>query len=83
MWMRQEDKTMTSEDRYLVAHQTRDHEPTDYENLLAEGLERAYGRGIQELSEIVKDLNATCVPAPGGQAWSEELFISEMKRLGV
>ena len=48
---------MTSEDRYLVAHQTRDHEPTDYENLLAEGLERAYGRGIQELSEIVKDLN--------------------------
>lgn len=74
---------MTREDRYLVAHQTRDRDPTDYENLLAEGIERAFARGIQDLADLVKDLNATCVPAPGGQAWSEDLFVSEMKRLGV
>ncbi len=74
---------MTKEGQYLVVHQTRDHEPTDYENLLGDGLERAYAQGAQEPAEIVQALNAACVPSPGGKPWTEELFISEMKRLGA
>lgn len=78
-----EDQHMTREDRYLVVHQTRDHDPTDYENLLADGIERAFARGIHDLAELVKDLNDTCVPSPGGKPWTEEMFTSEMKRLGA
>ncbi len=74
---------MTREDRYLVVHQTRDHDPTDYENLLADGIESAFARGIQELDDLVRDLNRACVPSPGGKPWNEDMFINEMKRLGA
>ena len=74
---------MQSQSQYLVVHQTRDREPTDYENLLADGIEQAYARGIHELAGLVQSLNEACVPSPGGKPWTEDLFVSEMKRLGA
>ena len=35
--------------QYLVVHQSRSEEPTEYENLLAEGIERSYAAGIHDL----------------------------------
>ncbi len=69
--------------QYLNSHQTRDREPTDYENLLADGIEKAYAAGIHELPEICAKLNEDCVPAPDGKTWTPELFQTEMKRLGA
>ena len=69
--------------QYLNPHQTRDREPTDYENLLADGLEKAYAANIHDLPGICARLNADCVPAPDGKAWTPDLFEREMKRLGA
>ena len=69
--------------QYLVIHQTRMAEPTEYENLLAEGIERSYAAGIHDLEGLAANLNLMCVPAPEGQSWTPELFAAEMKRLGA
>lgn len=68
---------------YLEVHQTRDREPTVYENLLGDGIEKAYGQGIHDLDGIVALLNHDCVPAPGGVAWTTELLTRELARLGA
>jgi hypothetical protein len=67
---------------YLNPHQTRDAEPTDYENLLADAIEAAFGRGIVDLQALVASLNDAAVPAPGGKLWTAEVFQNEMARLG-
>jgi hypothetical protein len=69
--------------QYLNAHQTRDREPTDYENLLGDGIEKAYAAGIHDLPGICALLNEDCVPSPGGKPWTPELFQQEMQRLGA
>ncbi|MDB5534517.1 MAG: hypothetical protein JWO28_2832 [Hyphomicrobiales bacterium] len=69
--------------QYLNAHQTRDREPTDYENLLGDGIEKAYAAGIHDLPGICALLNTDCVPSPGGKPWTPELFQQEMQRLGA
>ncbi len=68
---------------YLNPHQTRDREPNDYENILGDGIERAYAAGAHEPPAICAQLNDNGVPAPGGAAWTPELFEREMKRLGA
>lgn len=69
--------------QYLVVHQTRSHEPTEYENLLAEGIERSFAAGIHDIDGLAANLEAMCVPAPAGQRWTADLFTAEMKRLGA
>ncbi len=68
---------------YLEVHQTRDREPTVYEDLLGDALERAYGQGIHDLDGIVALLNRDCVPTPGGVPWTDDLLKSELARLGA
>lgn len=68
---------------YLNPHQSRADEPTVYENLLADGLERAFEAGITEPAGVVEMLNVTGVPTPTGGAWSVDMFQREMKRLGA
>jgi len=69
--------------QYLNPHQSRDREPTDYENLLGDGIEKAYAAGVHDLPGICERLNADCVPAPDGKTWTPDLFEREMKRLGA
>jgi len=73
---------MTHE-QYVVVHQTRDREPTEYENLLGDALERIFAGGATELPEVVQGLNELAAPSPSGQPWTEALFLSEMQRLGA
>lgn len=65
------------------AHQTRDLPHGDYENRLGDALEAIFDAGVKDLPEIVAGLNRTGVKAPGGQAWTEEIFRAEMARLGA
>lgn len=74
---------MQANSQYLVVHQTRDREPTDYENLLADGIEQAFAQGIHDVAELVTSLNQGCIPSPGGKLWTVDLFVAEMKRLGA
>lgn len=74
---------MQQHKQYLVVNQTRDHEPDDYENLLGDGLERAFASGIDDLDSLVQSLNEQCVPAPKGQPWTAALLSAELKRLGA
>lgn len=74
---------MLAQEAYLNPHQTRDREPTDYENLLADALEKAFAAGVHELEGLCERLTADCVPSPGGQIWTPALLQSELRRLGA
>jgi hypothetical protein len=71
------------QEQYLDPHQTRDREPTDYENLLGDALEKAFARGVHELDGICAALIEDCVPSPGGKPWNPALLESELKRLSA
>jgi hypothetical protein len=68
---------------YLSAHQSRERAPTVYEDLLADGIEKAYAAGVHDLDGIVAQLRVDCVPAPGGVDWTPDLLVAELKRLGA
>ena len=74
---------MKPQAQYLVINQSRDRNPTEYENLLSGAVELAYAAGVHDLEGLVARLNADCVPSPGGKPWTAALFESEMKRLGA
>lgn len=64
--------------------QTRAAEPTAYENQLAGSLEAAFLGGAQTPADIVVVLNERGPRnAAGGEAWTEEAFLAEMRRLGA
>ncbi|MGE3245246.1 MAG: recombinase-like helix-turn-helix domain-containing protein [Beijerinckiaceae bacterium] len=71
------------EGQYLDVHQTRDREPSEYENLLGDALERSFAAGVTDLEGVVTGLVDYGVPGPDGQSWSVELLRAELKRLGV
>lgn len=68
---------------YLEIHQSRTHEPSPYEYKLAATLEDVYTQEGHELTDVVAGLNARQVHAPDGAAWTEESFVTEMRRLGA
>ena len=65
-----------------IEHQTRKSSPSDYENHLGVALENIFGAGVVELGDIVDQLNAMKIAGPEGEVWTEQLFCSEMERLG-
>jgi hypothetical protein len=64
-------------------HQHRCAEPTAYENLLGDSIERAFAQGFYELSELVNYLNSAGPAAPDSLPWTVSSFEQEMARLGV
>lgn len=75
---------MTQPALYNATHQTRNTEPTSYESLLGDAIERAYAQGIHELEPLVAYLNVGGGPSgPNGQPWTEASFKLEMARLGA
>lgn len=55
----------------------------DYANQLGDQLETILGQGANELEDIVAGLNESDVSPPSGQAWTEDLLVSELRRLGA
>jgi hypothetical protein len=66
---------------YLQPHQARKREPTQYETLLGDSIERAFGQGLWELDALVGYLNQSGPLGADGQAWTAQSFQAEMKRL--
>lgn len=67
---------------YHVALQTREHEPTSYENLLGDSIERAFAQGFHDLESLTQYLNSAGPACADGQAWTPESFQAEMAKLG-
>ncbi|MCK8784536.1 hypothetical protein M0638_09100 [Roseomonas sp. NAR14] len=67
----------------LEVHQTRDHEPTEWEYSLADALESIFARGAKELPQVIEGLNNSRVRPPHGGAWTEQNFTALMQELGA
>ncbi len=68
---------------YVNPHQARTREPSQYETLLGDAMERAFGQGHWELDQLVGYLNQSGPLAPNGQMWATESFAAELKRLSA
>lgn len=69
--------------RYLEPHQARMREPSQYENLLGDSIERAYANGLHDLASLVGYLNDAGPGPQVGVRWTEASFAAEMKRLAA
>ena len=70
-------------ERYLDPHQARPRMPTNYEDLLGDSIERAFGAGHWELHALVDYLNRSGPLGPNGQPWTAASYQSVIKTLGV
>jgi hypothetical protein len=70
-----------STDRYLEPHQARRREPTTFEDLLGDAIERAFAQGAHTLPELVACLNRTGPSAENGEPWTEQSYQDLMARL--
>lgn len=66
-----------------VMNQHRQAEPTAYENLLGDAIERAFAAGIHDLEGIVRLLNDTGPSGPDGMPWTAAQLEAELARLGA
>ncbi|RZJ02195.1 MAG: hypothetical protein EOP39_23125 [Rubrivivax sp.] len=71
------------QDRYLDQHQARRRQPTTYEDLLGDSIERAFGAGHWELDALLAYLNKAGPLAPNSQPWTAESYQSVMKTLAT
>lgn len=69
-------------DRYLQPRQEQKRQPTSYESLLGDAIERAFGAGIHDLPGLVKSLNGQGATTPDGKPWTEANYAEVMKKLG-
>ncbi|QEZ44607.1 recombinase-like helix-turn-helix domain-containing protein [Cupriavidus oxalaticus] len=66
-----------------IVWQTRASAPSAYENALGDAIEAAFEGGAQNPQDIVRAFNAAGFLGVDGQPWTEERFLSEMRRLGA
>lgn len=68
---------------FLEPHQARTSEPTAYENLLGDTLERAYASGITDLEPLVAFLNEQGPQPLITDLWTPDVLKDELKRLAA
>jgi hypothetical protein len=68
---------------YLEPRQTREREPTAWEQELANAIEGIFAKGGWDLDQIVAGLNKSRVRPPTGGEWTKDNFQAIMKELGV
>ncbi len=68
---------------YLEPFQARTAEPSAYEMKLAGAIEEVFGTGRHDLPGLVAGLNELGIPAPGGDAWTADSYVHEIRRLAA
>ncbi len=63
-------------ERFLNPHQARRREPTSFEDLLGDSIERAFAAGHWELDTLVNYLNTSGSQAISGKPWTSESFVA-------
>jgi hypothetical protein len=67
-----------------IGWQTRAASPTPAEHALADALQAIFAEQVSDLPGIVERLNLRGIAVPsGGATWTEEVFRSELHRLGA
>jgi hypothetical protein len=74
---------MSNTEPYLEPHQARKRPNTQFEELLGDSIERAFGNGVTELPELLAHLNLAGPPCPltTGE-WTVDAYKTLMARLG-
>jgi hypothetical protein len=67
----------------LNPHQSRGHEPTQWQLDLAAAIEGIFAKGAHSLDELVAGLNASRVRPLGGGSWTPENYTALMRELGA
>lgn len=75
---------MSNTEPYLQQHQARQRPNTQFEELLGDSIERAFGNGVSELPELLAHLNLAGPPCPltTGE-WTVDAYTTLMARLGA
>jgi hypothetical protein len=68
---------------YLEPHQARTSEPTAYENLLGDTLERAYASGVTAIEALVAFLNEQGPQPLTTDLWTPDVLKAELARLAA
>ncbi len=71
-----------ADDFFNMVWQTREAPPDEYQLKLSAVLAELFDAGHTELGEIISGLEDSDVRPPKGGAWTEQVFRSEMLRLG-
>jgi hypothetical protein len=74
---------MTYQYPYLDPHQSRTHDPTAWQQELANTIESVFAKGARELDALIAGLNASRVRPPDGGTWTEQNFTALMRELGA
>jgi hypothetical protein len=74
---------MTYQFPYLNAHQSRTHEPTQWQMELASAIESIFAKGAHSLDALVEGLNGSRVKPPDGGAWTADKYTALMRELGA
>ena len=72
---------MTDRERFI--HRTLNVSASQYEKDLSRALLGILSRKAHDLPGIVAGLNATEIRPEGASEWTEQVFVSEIERLGV
>ncbi len=67
-------------DRFLNPHQARLREPTSFEDLLGDAIERGFAAGHWELDALVNYLNSSGSQAISGKPWTSTSFADYMEQ---
>ncbi|MFA5596749.1 MAG: recombinase-like helix-turn-helix domain-containing protein [Pusillimonas sp.] len=68
---------------YLEPHQARTSEPTAYENLLGDTLERAYASGVTTIESLAAFLNEQGPQPLTTDLWTPDVLTAELARLAA
>ncbi len=74
---------MAYEYPYLSPNQSRLHEPTTWQQELANAIEAVFAKGALELDELVAGLNASRVRPPNGGDWTKDNLSAVLRELGA
>lgn len=69
-------------EQYLEVHQTHPEPISAYETKLSGSIMEIFERGVHDLPGLVAGLNELGLRSPAGDAWTEDNFRAEMRRLG-
>ncbi len=69
-------------ERYFNPHQARVRPSTQFEDLLGDAIERAFGSGITELPALIDYLNKSGPMGPNGQPWTIQSYEKIIPTLG-
>lgn len=67
----------------LDVHQSRTHEPTEWEYALADAIESAFAKGHHTLPALIQALNGSRVRPSDGGTWTKANYQAVMKELGA